>query len=172
MRLEYKPRVAVDDDGRERLAAARRSLSEATTALRDLALRLRPSGLEEHGLPSAIERQADRLRAEPGVTVDVSVDDLRDLGEEAEIAVFRVVQEALTNIQRHAGARHASVLVRRLPGRVRVVVEDDGGGFDAAAGTDRLGLAGIRERVALLDGSVTLESRPGEGTTVVVEIPS
>jgi signal transduction histidine kinase len=162
----------VDDDGRERLAAARRSLAEATTALRDLALRLRPSGLEEHGLASAIERQADRLRVDPGIAVDVSVEDMPELGEEAEITVFRVVQEALTNVQRHARANHASVLVRKLPGRVRVIIEDDGVGFDPDADTDRLGLAGLRERVALLDGTATLESHPGAGTTVVVEIPA
>lgn len=126
----------------------------------------------EVGPASAIERQADRLRMEPGIAVDVSVEHMPELGEESEITVFRVVQEALTNIQRHAQARHASVLVRRLPGRVRVIIEDDGVGFDMGADTDRLGLAGIRERVALLEGTATLESRPGEGTTLVVEIPA
>lgn len=161
----------VDDVGREQLAGARRSLAEATSALRDLALRLRPSGLEDHGLESAIERQADRLRVDPGIEVDVAIDIPTGLDEETEIAVFRVVQEALTNIQRHSGARHASVLVSRLPGRVRVVIEDDGAGFDPAAGTGRLGMEGIRERVALLEGTATFESSPGSGTTVVVEIP-
>ncbi|MDA3005550.1 MAG: hypothetical protein O3B97_02675, partial [Actinomycetota bacterium] len=65
----------------------------------------------------------------------------------------------------------ASVLVRRLPGRVRVVVEDDGRGFDADAPTDRLGIAGIRERVALIGGTAGWESSPGQGTTLVVEVP-
>ncbi len=161
----------VDDAGRERLAGARHSLAAATSALRDLALRLRPSGLAEHGLASAIERQADRLRVEPGIEVDVAVEAGTGLNEETEIAVFRVVQEALTNIQRHSGARHASVLVSRLPGRTRLVIEDDGVGFDPDAVTDRLGIAGIRERVALLDGTAAVESSPGGGTTVVVEIP-
>lgn len=161
----------VDDAGREQLAGARRSLAEATTALRDLALRLRPSGLAEHGLASAIERQADRLRVDPGIEVDVAIDDLPGLGEEIEITLFRVVQEALTNIQRHSGARHASVLITRLPGRVRVLIEDDGAGFDATAPTDRLGLTGIRERVALVEGTATFDSSPGAGTTVVVEVP-
>jgi len=161
----------VDDAGREQLAGARRSLAEATTALRDLALRLRPSGLAEHGLASAIERQADRLRVDPGIEVDVAIDDLPGLGEEIEITLFRVVQEALTNIQRHSGARHASVLVTRRPGRVRVLVEDDGAGFDATAPTSRLGLTGIQERVALVEGTATFDSSPGAGTTVVVEVP-
>jgi len=162
----------VDAVGRDRLAAARRSLAEATGALRDLALRLRPSGLAEHGLESAIDRQADRLREQPGMQVDVSVGALPGLDDEAGVTIFRVVQEALTNIQRHADAHHVSVLVRGMPGRVRLVVEDDGMGFDPAASTDRLGLSGIRERVALLDGTVGIESSPGRGTTLVVEIPA
>lgn len=161
----------VDQAGRARLEGARASLAEATEALRDLALRLRPSGLADHGLASAVERQADRLRAYPGITVDVAIDEVAGLGDEAEVAIFRVVQEALTNIRRHAAARNASVLVRRLPGRVRVVVEDDGQGFDPSAPTGRLGIAGIRERVALLGGTATFQSSPGKGTTVVVEIP-
>jgi GAF domain-containing protein len=162
----------LDAAGVAQLASARRTLAEATSALRDLALRLRPSGLAEHGLESAIERQADRLRVESGMAVDVSVDGLPDLPEEVEVTIYRVVQEALTNIQRHSGARNASVLVRGLAGRVRVIVEDDGVGFDPTAATDRLGLAGIRERLALLDGTATFESSPGRGTTVLVEIPS
>jgi signal transduction histidine kinase len=162
----------LDAAGVAQLASARRTLAEATSALRDLALRLRPSGLAEHGLESAIERQADRLRVESGMAVDVSVDGMPDLPEEVEVTIYRVVQEALTNIQRHSGARNASVLVRGLAGRVRVIVEDDGVGFDPTAATDRLGLAGIRERLALLDGTATFESSPGRGTTVLVEIPS
>lgn len=162
----------VDPAGQGQLEAARASLAEATTALRELALRLRPSGLAEHGLASAIERQADRLRAGPGMSVDVSIEQVDDLGREAEVTVYRVVQEALTNIQRHSRARHASVLVRGLPGRVRVVVEDDGRGFDPGASTDRLGITGIRERVELIGGTAAVESSPGRGTTVVAEIPA
>ncbi len=161
----------VDATGVAHLASARSTLAQATSALRDLALRLRPSGLEEHGLESAIERQADRLRVESAMAVDVSVENVPGLPEEVEVTIYRVVQEALTNIQRHSGGRNASVLVRGLAGRVRVIVEDDGVGFDPTARTDRLGLAGIRERVALLDGTATLESSPGRGTTLVVEIP-
>jgi signal transduction histidine kinase len=161
----------VDDAGRAQLASARRSLADATTALRDLALRLRPSGLAEHGLASAIERQADRLRADPGIEVDLVIDAPPDLGEEIQITVFRVVQEALTNIQRHARARHASVLVARRDGRLRVVVEDDGVGFDPSSPTHRLGLAGIVERVALVDGTATIESAPGAGATLIVDLP-
>ncbi len=161
----------VDAAGRAQLDNARRSLADATTSLRDLALRLRPSGLADHGLASAIERQADRLRADPGITVDLAIDAPPDLGEEIEITVFRVVQEALTNIQRHARARHASVLVARRDGRLRVVVEDDGVGFDPSSPTHRLGLAGILERVTLVEGTATIESAPGAGASLIVDLP-
>lgn len=162
----------VDDEGQGRLAAARRTLASASTKLGDLATRLRPSGLREHGLANALEREAERLRDDAGITVDVSLTGLpTNLSDEVEIAVFRVVQEALTNIQRHARARNASVLVRQIGERVRLIVEDDGVGFDPSAETDRLGLAGIRERVALVGGDVEIESVPGSGTAVVVEIP-
>ena len=162
----------LDPEGRELLAAARRTLASASASLRDLAVRLRPSGLAEHGLESAIERQAARVRDASGMTVDVAVtglpDDLRD---EIEVAVFRVVQEALTNVQRHSGARTAGVLVTCPGDCIRVLVEDDGVGFDPGTATDRLGLAGIHERIALVGGTVTIESTPGEGAVVSVEIP-
>ena len=162
----------LDPEGRELLAAARRTLASASESLRDLAVRLRPSGLAEHGLESAIERQAARVRDASGMTVDVAVtglpDDLRD---EIEVAVFRVVQEALTNVQRHSGARTAGVLVTCPGDCIRVLVEDDGVGFDPGTATDRLGLAGIHERIALVGGTVTIESTPGEGAVVSVEIP-
>lgn len=162
----------LDHEGRDLLMSARRTLASASESLRDLAIRLRPSGLAEHGLESAIERQADRLRGDGGMTVDVVVTGLPpDVAEEIEIAVFRVVQEALTNVQRHAGATTASVLVTGLDDRIRVIVEDDGVGFDPGGATDRLGIAGIHERIALVGGTVTIDSAPGDGAVVSVEIP-
>ena len=85
--------------------------------------------------------------------------------------MFRVVQEALTNVQRHSGARTAGVLVTGRADRVMVLVEDDGVGFNPGTPTDRLGLSGIHERVALVGGTVTIESAPGQGAVVSVEIP-
>ena len=159
----------VGDVGRGRLAELRALANGAAGAMREMATRLRPSGLREHGLASALERQAARLR-ESGVAVDVAVDVPARLPEEIEIAVFRVVQEALTNVARHAGADHASVVVTAPRGRLRVVVEDDGRGFDPAAPTDRLGLAGLHERVELTGGRLRIESSPGAGTAVIVDM--
>jgi signal transduction histidine kinase len=92
------------------------------------------------------------------------------LGDAVEIALFRVVQEALTNVVRHSAALHASVVASAKSGRLRVVIEDDGKGFDPEAPTDRLGLAGIRERIQLIGGGLRIESAPHAGTTVIVEL--
>ena len=148
------------------------AVAQAAEGLRDLAIRLRPSGLAEHGLANAIERQAERVYEVSGITVDVAVTGLPDdLPAEVEIAIYRVAQEALTNVQRHSGANEVGVLVTGMGDRIRLLVEDDGRGFDPAAPTNRLGIAGIHERMALVGGTVTIDSAPGQGTTVVVEIP-
>jgi signal transduction histidine kinase len=155
---------------RDRIAEMRRSLAAASSSLRELATRLRPSAVDAHGLQDAIEEQAAALRR-TGLTVDV---DLRgvtpDLSAEVQTVMFRVVQEALTNVARHSEAHIASVVVSAQDGRLRLVVEDDGQGFDPLAPTSRLGLAGIRERVELLGGRLRIESSPGAGTAVVVDL--
>ena len=157
-------------DARDRIVEMRRSLASASSSLRELATRLRPSAVEEHGLEDAIEDQAARLRR-AGVTVDVDVRGLgADLPEEIQTVLFRVVQESLTNVARHSGAEHASVVVSAREGRLRLMVEDDGCGFDTAAPTGRLGLAGIRERVELLGGHLRIESSLDGGTAVVVDL--
>lgn len=154
----------------ERLAELRRSVGHASASVRELATRLRPSSLREHGLADAIEEQAARVRA-GGIDVDV---DLRGIGEripeDVETVLFRVVQEALTNTARHSGARSVSVVASAHDGRLRLVVEDDGCGFDPATPTSRLGLAGIRERVALIGGRLRIESSPGTGSAVMVDV--
>lgn len=160
-----------DEAGRERLAEVRRALARTSANLRALAIELRPSGLREHGLASAIERQAERLQESSGVAIDVAVAAIPDgLVDAFEIALFRVVQEALTNVVRHSGANRASVVASLRAGKLRVVIEDDGKGFDPSAPTDRLGLAGIRERIQLLGGGLRIESARRAGTTVIVEL--
>src|SRR5262249_9147463 len=99
---------------------------------------------------------------------------LRDerLPPEVETALYRIVQEALTNVVKHAGARNVSVSLAREPGAVAAVVEDDGRGFGASGGEgDGVGLIGMRERLGLLGGTLAIESTEGTGTTIVAEVP-
>lgn len=157
--------------GLSRLQEVRTAMTRASTNLRELALELRPSGLKEHGLASAIERQAARLSDASGISIAVAFDAVPgNLPEPTEIALFRAVQEALTNVVRHSEARHASVTAGFHDHRLRVVVEDDGKGFDPSEPTERLGLIGIRERMELIGGHVRVESAPRSGATVILEL--
>ena len=157
-------------EARHRVEDLRASVGDAARSLRELAIRLRPARLLERGLAAALEEQAERLRAE-GLAVEVDLRGLEgDLPEDVQTVVFRTVQEALTNIHRHSGARNASVVAAANGTRLRIVVEDDGAGFDTEAPTSRLGLVGIRERVELVGGRLRIESTPGAGTAVVVDL--
>lgn len=163
--------VHVDDAGRSQLAVLRAQVNSASSGLRSLATELRPSGLREHGLAAAISRHADRVYEISGIRVDSALEALpSDLSEEVQIAVFRVVQEALTNVARHSGAGRASVLATCRGSRLRVVVEDDGAGFDPSLPTGRLGIGGMRERMELVGGELRIESTPGSGAAVVIDL--
>ncbi len=155
---------------RERVADLRASVAEATATVRELAVRLRPSSLQELGLADAVEEQAARVRG-AGMPVETDLRGLEaPLPPEVQTVLFRVVQEALTNAARHSAASAVSVVASAREGRLRVVVEDDGRGFDPEAPTGHLGLAGIRERVAMIGGDLRIESAPGRGTAVVVDV--
>jgi signal transduction histidine kinase len=137
---------------------------------------LRPTTLDDLGLVSTISLEVDRLREE-GYQVDYEM----DLGEERfpetlEIPLYRIIQEALTNMRKHAGARWVRVELRRVNGEVRLLVSDDGKGFDQAAPLEsgpgeRVGLVGMHERVGALGGTLEIDSRPGAGTSLAVAIP-
>jgi signal transduction histidine kinase len=142
-----------------------------------LAAELRPSILDDVGLVAALDRLVGEFRDRHGLSVDfqaVGFDGIRLLAP-VETALFRIAQAALNNVAYHAAARAASVLLQRRGDRLRLVVEDDGRGFDVAAVRaaplkDRLGLAGIEERVQLVGGRLTIESEPGHGTSLYVEL--
>jgi signal transduction histidine kinase len=140
--------------------------------VRRLAVELRPKALDDFGLVPALRRLGQSI-SETG-ELDVQVEALlgdRRLVPEAETAIYRFVQEALTNVIRHASARHVSVLLNRKNDAVSVVIDDDGVGFDAATARSGVGLLGMRERVELLDGRLTVESTPGTGTTLILDLP-
>jgi signal transduction histidine kinase len=171
LRLAVLADHVTDEAGRAQLAELRALVAEAGDNVRRLLTELRPGRIREQGLAAALEEAGQRLREAHGVQCEVNIAQLPDqLPDEVQIALFRVVQEALTNVARHAQATCASVVVAAREERIRVVVEDDGKGFDASVPSDRLGLAGIRERVELLGGELRIESSPGAGAAVIVDL--
>jgi signal transduction histidine kinase len=177
--LRAAAEVPTFEEARARLGELRGIIASLLDEVRRLARGLRPSVLDDLGLAAALERYAADYTQAHGITVDVVAPDLAlvRLPAEVETALYRIAQEALTNVLKHAAANAVSLVVRRESSGVHLTVEDDGRGFDndallQAPGTDiGLGLIDIRERADLLNGAVTLESRPGSGTTVHVYIP-
>jgi signal transduction histidine kinase len=155
----------------ERLTAR---LDEALAATRSVVLSLRPPVVEQLGLTSGLEWLLDRFTARGSVDCawNVEVDD-EVIPPDVASTAFRVVQEALTNINRHAGARHAQVDVSGTAGELCIVVEDDGGGFDLAEvdTTRHVGLTGMRERVQLHGGTLDVRRRPTGGTRIAARLP-
>jgi signal transduction histidine kinase len=167
------------EEARARLGELRGITGSLLDEVRSLARGLRPIVLDDLGLAAALERYAADYTKAHGIAVDVVGPDmaLARLPAEVETALYRIAQEALTNVLKHAEAKAVSLVVRRESSCIHLTVEDDGRGFDndallQAPGTGKgLGLLDIRERAALLNGSVTFESRPGSGTTVHVYMP-
>lgn len=143
-----------------------------------LAWGMRPSILDDYGLESALARHIEEVTKTAGLEIDyqfIVPEGLKRLPIGVELSLYRIAQEATTNIIKHAHAAHASVVVLRQPHLVTMLVEDDGQGFDfaeaSAKGDQCLGLMGMKERVNLLGGSFVIESAPAEGTTIRVQIP-
>ena len=171
--LRHLDEVIDNADGRQAAAGLRELVVSTLQDVRRLAVELRPSALDDFGLVPAVERLASTLAEGSDLIVDVEA----QLGEprlpaEAETTLYRIVQEALTNVVKHASAHRVSITLVRKRGFAVVVVEDDGRGFDiASTRAGALGFTGMRERVELVGGRLTVESRPGRGTTLVAEVP-
>jgi two-component system, NarL family, sensor histidine kinase DevS len=157
----------------EALHAVRELVVATLQDVRRLAVELRPKVLDDFGLVPALERLTQGFAEHTGITVDLEASTITErVPVEVETAIFRIVQEALTNVVKHARAQRVSVLVTRADGRIRAVIEDDGTGFDPGAADGGIGLIGMRERIELLDGSLVVESSATSGTTVAVEVPA
>jgi signal transduction histidine kinase len=158
----------------QRTEELRELVTDTLDEVRRLAFDLRPTLLDDIGLAAAIERLTEVLRSRLGLTVTADYGDLDDrvrLPRETETVIYRIVQEALTNVARHAGVANARIRFTRTSEAVVVEVHDDGDGFEPAHEAGSLGLAGMQERAALVNGSLRVESSPGEGTTVRLETP-
>ncbi|HWI21849.1 MAG TPA: ATP-binding protein, partial [Baekduia sp.] len=154
---------ALADELRETRALAAQAMDE----LLRLARELRPSALDDHGLPAALRSQVERFSAETGIAATLSMNEsLESLDDNEQIVVYRMVQESLSNVTRHAQAHH--VTVETVPGPA-IRVSDDGQGFDTAR-ADGNGLVGMRERARLAGATVDVQSRAGAGTTVELRL--
>jgi signal transduction histidine kinase len=140
--------------------------------VRRLAVELRPAALDDFGLAPAIERLVDTHRQDDSVDIDLEIQLGDDrLPADVETTMYRIVQEALTNVAKHSDAGKVSVVVRRTSGAAVLVVEDDGVGFEPSDESPGLGLMGMRERVSLVGGRLKVEAGRGSGTTIAAEIP-
>lgn len=154
------------------LGDARRIVDDITRIVRDLASGLRPSMLDDFGLQPALEWLARDVSRRCELPVSVAVDGgLEPLPDAHRTCIYRAVQEALTNAIKHSNASRVDVRVRRSPFSLMVTVADDGCGFRPETRTNGIGLRGLEERVKELSGSIRLETAPGRGTTLVVQLP-
>jgi two-component system, NarL family, sensor histidine kinase UhpB len=161
------------------VAELKRLVNQAMGELLSLARQLRPSALDDHGLVPAIEAQLKRFSAQTGIEIRMITEgEPNDLPEVVQTAIYRVAQEALANVQRHAGATVVELDLEEEAGRVELRVLDDGRGFDPGgiprAGTTPpgagLGLSGMAERARLVGGELDVRSAPGGGTTVTLRV--
>jgi signal transduction histidine kinase len=163
------------EEGSRLLGEAQDSLAEEVQALRRIMASLRPPVLEERGLVSALGDYVEMVRQQAGISCTLTAKLPERLPEEQEIVLYRVAQEALTNVARHARATCARVELTETADGVVLEVHDDGVGFDPATealgGLDHFGLAGMRERVHLAGGTWTVWSRPGSGTVLTATLP-
>jgi signal transduction histidine kinase len=161
-----EPRVATA------VVECRLLVDEMVRLVRDLALGLRPSMLDDMGLQPALEWQARDFSRRYGVTVDLAVNgELDSLSDQQRTCVYRVVQEALTNCVRHARASHVGIEVQTIDSSLGLRVTDNGVGVDPDARRGGFGLRGIEERARELGGTVTMRSAAGQGSTLIVVLP-
>jgi signal transduction histidine kinase len=170
----------IEANGRDRLRRLRKQLDQMGRNLHRVAWELRPASINELGLTAALSNYASEWSAQSGIEVDFHCGEagLDGHSEEVRTTLYRVVQEALTNIARHAaGATAASITINRANSILRLTIEDDGGGFDSMSINKHsgnafggLGLAGMRERLSLIGGELEIESSVGVGTTIFVRI--
>ena len=161
------------DEARTGVAGLRELVVATLQDVRRLAVELRPKVLDDFGLVPALERLTESFADQTGLDVRFQTGlGAERLPAEVETALYRIVQESLTNIVKHAHARVVSIVLARKPDSVALVIEDDGRGFNPDETREGgFGLEGMRERAAILAGKLQIESRAGAGTTIVVEVP-
>jgi two-component system sensor histidine kinase UhpB len=176
VRLQLVESMSSEPEVRRELADLRQLVGETLDGVRRLAVHLGPSVLEDLGLCAALEWLADRVRAETALVVEQRLDcECGHVSPEVAVAVFRVAQEALTNVVRHARAGRVEMRLDADDGSLTLSVKDDGVGFAVDQAQARpaasIGLFGMAERVALVGGNLDIDSSPGSGTHVRMSVP-
>jgi two-component system sensor histidine kinase NreB len=160
---------------RAEVAEMNRMVERVLEELHRLAMDLRPASLDHLGLAAALRQHVAMVNEKYGLTAKFELVGIRDrLPEDMETALYRIVQEALNNVARHARAKCVDVVLEQREDNLILVIEDDGVGFDPQVTLNkggRLGLFGMRERAEMLGGQLIIESAAGKGTTLVVEVP-
>jgi signal transduction histidine kinase len=173
--LSSAARTGTEDDLKEAIGKAVHELGEEIAALRGLITELRPAALDQLGLAPAIEGLCEHHATVSGLGIDANVDlELRRderLDPELESAIYRVIQEALTNVAKHARAERVELVLRRAGDGIDLRVRDDGVGFDPTRRHDGFGLLGMRERITLADGELEIDSEPGSGAQIRAHVP-
>jgi two-component system sensor histidine kinase UhpB len=170
LRLEALSHAA--PDAADELLELKKLVNQAMAELLHLARTLRPTALDDHGLVPAIESQLNRFSAQTGVQTALFTNgDPDGLDSDQEIVVYRVAQEALSNVAQHAAARRVELGLSADKDGVELTISDDGRGFDPRARRGSLGLSGMAERARLLGGKLHVDSRPGDGTRLKLEVP-
>lgn len=166
--------VEIPDQRHAHIAELRRIVKEILSNLHNLAVKLRPASLDHLGLITALKQYTEEYARQYQIEVQFDAMEIETtrLPAEVETALFRIMQESLTNVAMHAQASRVDILLNRRSGCLVMTIEDNGVGFDPnlIANETRLGLFGIRERVDMLGGRLMIESSPGKGTTISVEV--
>lgn len=176
VRLRLLERSTGDGAVKQNVEELRELTGGALDSVRRMAVDLRPTALDDLGLVAAVRSYCEKFSRSWGIEVEVTAAGIkRRLPPQAELVLYRVVQEALTNVAKHAAASRARVSLRRRSNVVTMTVRDDGQGFDPAKVSAKegsgLGLFGMRERLALVGGLAEIDSAPGRGTTITARVP-
>ncbi|HRW03548.1 MAG TPA: sensor histidine kinase [Caldilineaceae bacterium] len=174
--LRLLERAHTPEEAQARVRELRVLTAQALEEVRRVALDLRPTILDDLGLGPALAWRVDELNKEEGMRATITMDGLDErLPRDIELVLYRVGQEALSNVTRHAAAERVTVTLQRQPDQVTLGITDDGHGFDPAAPTCEeghgLGLLGMRERLGMIGGDLTIHSKKGQGSKIIATVP-
>jgi signal transduction histidine kinase len=167
-----KTNLAALNGGEPRMTDCIRLVDDAIGNVRQMSQLLRPTILDDFGLEAGLRWLAEGFASRTGIEVSVESTYSGRLPDETETHLFRIAQEALTNVARHSGAKHVRIRLETVADEIRLCIQDDGRGLGATRGDGRgLGLIGMRARARSAGGDATVQSKPGEGVLIEVRVP-